>query len=52
MLELELVKMQAVLSERDAEIKEHEMQADRHRKRIEEIQKQFSEQLEARELKY
>jgi len=37
MVELELVKLQAILSERDAEINEHELQAERHRKRIEEI---------------
>ena len=39
MVELELVKAEALISERDAEIKEHEQQADRHKKRIEEIQK-------------
>jgi hypothetical protein len=36
-VELEVVRLQAMLSERDAEIREHELQADRHRKRLEEI---------------
>ena len=51
-VEMELAKAQAIISERDSEIREHEQQAERHKRRIEEIQKQFTEQLESRELKY
>lgn len=37
MVELELVKAESLISEKEAEIKQHEHQAERHKKRIEEI---------------
>jgi hypothetical protein len=37
MVELELAKLKALLQEREAEIEEHEQQAERQRKRIEDV---------------